>query len=125
MAESGTAVPVAAAVEEKSEMKQILVFSGERKRAVEFSSGATVGCEDSLLSAIKEAYNDVLELESNIALQQMSEVWDGEFVDVGNAASIADHSIVKIMVCNLQIDFALHLETRLNLFMYSYRLWPF
>ena len=101
---SGIAVPVAVA--EKTELKQILVCFGERKRAVVFSSGPTVEAEKvSLLSAIKEEYKDVLEPESNIVLQQKSEVWDGEFVDVGDATSITDRSVVKNIVRDLQIIF--------------------
>ena len=101
MAESGVAV------EEKTELKQVLVCFGERKRAVEFSSGATVEAEkDSLLSAIREEYKDVLEPESVIALQQKSEVWDGEFIDVGDAASITDRSVVKIIVRDFRNRFS-------------------
>ena len=53
--------------------------------------------KDSLLSAIKQEYKDVLDPGSEIILQLKSEAWNGEFVDFIGAAPTADHSVAKIV----------------------------
>ena len=83
---------------ESASTKQVLVCFRERKRAVVFPCGANAEAEkDSLLSAIRKEFEDVLGPESDIVLQKKSELWDGEFIDIRDAAPIADHSVVKIV----------------------------
>ena len=72
--------------------KCVLICTGERKRPVTFT-----GSKEQLLTAIKDAFSDVVKPESNIFLQIKDEAWGGMFVDLRDEDN-PDRSILKAVV---------------------------
>ena len=79
--------------------KTVLVLFGERKRPVTFLSGG--GNEtQSLIESVGEVFKDVLGTDSGhrgkLLLQQKSEEWEGEFVDIPECGTVSDRAVLKL-----------------------------
>ncbi len=78
--------------------KSLLVCFGERKRPVTFTSDGTTNERKSLLSAVKEAYeNSAGNIGNDAVMQIKSELWGGEFVDLREDEIIPDRAVVRVV----------------------------
>ena len=76
----------------------VLCYVAEHCRPVEIRPKERQTQLESLVEAVKIVFSDVIGTNSELILQLKSEVWKGEFVDIGETDVIADEAIVRAII---------------------------
>lgn len=77
--------------------KTVLCCVKERRREVKFSAQEGKSELLSLIEAVKSVFSDVV-LTGRLTLQQRSEDWEGEFLDIQERDTIPNHAVVRCVV---------------------------
>ena len=79
-------------------LASVLCYVAEHCRPVEIRPKERQTQLESLVEAVKIVFSDVIGTNSELILQLKSEVWKGEFVDIGETDVIADEAIVRAII---------------------------
>ena len=82
----------------ESPEKTVLCRLGERRREVIYRKEDGKAELLTLTEAVRSVFSDVIAESSRLILQKKNENWEGEFLDIQEAESIPDHTVIRGVV---------------------------